>query len=151
MAAFFGNATHTLDPKGRATIPSLYRDALGSCFTIGFNSQFTALALYPKEKWDQVSESLARIPNSDARGMLYVRMIASNSFVGCDLDAQGRILLPAPLREKAGISKAIRFVGVGQYLEIWDEDRYRREMELAEESNEDLLSYVNDRYFSSDL
>ena len=148
MAAFFGNASHTLDPKGRATIPAAYREALGSSFTIGLNYSDTAMVLYPKEKWDKISQDLARIPESDAKGMRYVLKIAGFSFVGCDLDAQGRVLLPASLRARAHISKNICFVGAVNHLEIWDEERYNNEIDSYQSDKDELMQYVNDRYFS---
>ena len=69
-AEFSGNYTHNIDPKGRVTIPAAYREALGDGFTIGLNNQFNAIALYPVEKWQQMSERLDRIPDSDARGII---------------------------------------------------------------------------------
>ena len=145
---FSGNYTHNIDPKGRVTIPAAYREALGERFTIGLNNDFSAIALYPVEKWQDMSERLNRIPDSDARGMAYVRLIKSNSFTDQTLDGQGRVLLPAGLRKKTGMEKAIRFVGVGRYLEIWDEDRFVETCEQSEVNFEELLSYVNDRYYS---
>ena len=84
MAAseFSGNYTHTIDPKGRVTIPSAYREALGEGFTIGLNNEFNAIALYPVEKWEEIGKRLERIPDSDARGMAYVRLIKAFSFPG---------------------------------------------------------------------
>jgi len=145
-AEFSGNFAHTIDAKGRITIPAAYREALGEGFTIGLNSKFSAVALYPKAKWDRIGEELSRIPDTDAKGMRYVRLINGNSFAGCDLDAQGRALIPPTVRQKTGLVKAIRFVGVGQYLEVWDEDRYLAECEAAE-NDEELLDYVNSAYF----
>ncbi len=58
------------------------------------------------------------------------------------------MLLPPALRKKADMDKAIRFVGVGRYLEIWDEDKFAKTCELAENDIESLLEYVNDRYYS---
>ena len=52
-AAFSGNYTHNIDPKGRVTIPAAYREALGEGFTIGLNNDFSAIALYPVEKWQE--------------------------------------------------------------------------------------------------
>lgn len=147
-AEFSGNYTHNIDPKGRVTIPAAYREALGESFTIGLNNDFSAIALYPVEKWQDMSERLDRIPDSDVRGMAYVRLIKAFSFTQQQLDGQGRVLLPAALRKKAGMDKAIRFVGVGRYLEIWDEDRFAATCEQNEMNFEDLLSYVNDRYYS---
>lgn len=147
-AAFTGNFAHTIDPKGRATIPACYRMALGDRFTIGLNSQMNALALYPLEKWNQIEADLNRIASTDAKGMRYVRFINGFSFTDCQLDSQGRVLLPAILRQKVGImDKAIRFVGVGQCLEIWAEDRFVQETEQTELSSEELLAYINEKYF----
>ncbi|MBE5773977.1 MAG: division/cell wall cluster transcriptional repressor MraZ [Clostridiales bacterium] len=148
MTEFSGNYTHNIDPKGRVTIPAAYREALGESFTIGLNNDFSAIALYPVEKWQDMSERLNRIPDSDVRGMAYVRLIKAYSFADQNLDGQGRVLLPAGLRKKAGMDKAIRFVGVGRYLEIWDEDRFAATCEQNEMDFEALLDYVNDRYYS---
>lgn len=147
-AEFSGNYTHNIDPKGRVTIPSAYREALGEGFTVGLNNAFNAIALYPIEKWEEIGDRLERIPDSDIRGMAYVRLIKAFSFPGQRLDAQGRVLLPQALRQKAGMDKAIRFVGVGRYLEIWDEPKFASTCEMAENDIESLLSYVNDRYYS---
>jgi len=147
-AEFFGNYSHNIDPKGRATIPSAYREALGECFTLGLNNQFTALALYPQSEWSKISERLNRIPDSDARGMAYVRLIKAFSYIDQRLDGQGRLLLPAKLREKVGLDRAICFVGAGRYLEIWDEARFDEFCSVNEANFQDLMDYVNDRYFS---
>ena len=143
-----GNYTHNIEPKGRVTIPAAYREALGYGFTIGLNNEFNAIALYPIEKWQDMSARLDRIPDSDARGMAYVRLIKAFSFTGQSLDGQGRVLLPAVLRQKAGMEKAIRFAGMGRWLEIWDEDRFAATCLETEANVGALLDYVNDRYFS---
>ena len=148
VAEFSGNYTHSIDPKGRVTIPAAYREALGEGFTIGLNNEFNAIALYPEEKWQSMSEKLDRIPDSDVRGMAYVRLIKSFSFTNQSLDGQGRALLPAVLRQKAGMDKAIRFAGMGRWLEIWDEDRFVASCAQSEMDIGALLDYVNDRYYS---
>jgi len=148
MVEFSGNYSHNIDPKGRATIPAAYRQALGECFTLGLNNQFTALALYPQSEWEKISEKLDRIPVSDARGMAYVRLIKAFSFTGQQLDGQGRLLLPANLREKVGLNREICFVGVGRFLEIWDEARFNEFCLQSETDFASLMDYVNDRYFS---
>lgn len=148
-AEFSGNYTHNIDPKGRATIPAAYREALGEGFTIGLNNAFNAIALYPIDKWQDMSARLDRIPDSDARGMAYVRLIKAFSFTNQSLDSQGRVLLPAVLRQKVGMDKAIRFAGMGRWLEIWDEDRFVETCEKAEMDIGALLDYVNDRYYSN--
>lgn len=145
---FSGTYSHNIDPKGRATIPSVYREALGEEFTLGLNNDFSALALYPADQWKEIGDRLNRIPVSDARGMAYVRLIKAFSYTNQKLDGQGRLLLPALLRQKAGMDRAICFVGVGRYLEIWDEKRFEATVAQSEMNIEDLMSYVNDRYFT---
>ena len=147
-AEFSGNYTHNIDPKGRVTIPAAYREALGYGFTIGLNNAFNAIALYPIDKWQDMSERLDRIPDSDARGMAYVRLIKAFSFTNQSLDSQGRVLLPAVLRQKAGLDKAVRFAGMGRYLEIWDEAKFVEINEASEQDIAKLLDYINDRYFT---
>lgn len=148
-AEFSGNYTHNIDPKGRATIPAAYREALGYGFTIGLNNEFNAIALYPIDKWQDMSAQLDRIPDSDVRGMAYVRLIKAFSFTNQSLDSQGRVLLPAVLRQKVGMDKAIRFAGMGRWLEIWDEDRFIESCARSESDIGALLNYVNDRYFGA--
>ena len=145
-AEFSGNYSHSIDPKGRVTIPTAYRQALGENFTIGLNNEFNAIALYPQEKWQSISDDLDRIPDSDRKGMRYVRLVKAYSFQGGELDGQGRVLLPQALRQKLNIGKNIRFIGMGRYLEIWDEEVCRQQMAAAEDEFDDLMDYVNDRY-----
>ena len=146
-SAFNGNAVHTIDPKGRATIPACYRAALGENFTLGLNSETNALALYPHEQWQSIERDLDRIPSIDTRAMKYKRSILGFSFPDSQLDGQGRVLLPQTLRQKVGMDKAIRFVGVGQYLEIWPEERCLTETDDAGAEREELLEYVKERYY----
>lgn len=143
---FSGNYSHSIDPKGRVTIPTAFRQLLGENFTIGLNNEFNAIALYPQDKWQDISDNLDRIPDSDRKGMRYVRLIKMNSFPGGELDGQGRVLLPQALRQKLGIGKNIRLVGMGRYLEIWDEETWQVQTAEAEADFDDLMDYVNDRY-----
>jgi len=147
LEEFSGNYAHTIDAKGRATIPAAFRDALGERFTIGLNNERTAIALYPEEKWRQIGEMLDRIPETDVRGMAYVRLIKAFSFTNQTLDAQGRVLLPQALRQKADMTKNIRFAGAGRCLEIWDEDRFIANCMKDEADFVSLMSDVNDRYY----
>ena len=148
-AEFSGNYSHNIDPKGRATIPSAYREALGENFTLGLNNQFNALALYPAQEWEKISTRLNRIPVSDARGMAYVRLIKAFSYTDKKLDGQGRLLIPNGLRDKVGMDKAITFVGVGRFLEIWDTARFNEFCAASEADFAELMDYVNDRYFGA--
>ncbi len=144
---FSGHYAHNIDPKGRVTIPAAYRAGLGDGFTLGLNNDFTALALYPAEAWRAIGERMDRIPVSDADGMAYARLVKAFSYQDQSLDAQGRLLLPAKLREMAGMERAICFVGVGRFLEIWDEARFDAFCAKSIAQLQPLMQYVNDRYF----
>ena len=147
IAEFSGHYAHNIDPKGRVTIPAAYREGLGSGFTLGMNNDLTALALYPAEEWRAIGQRMNRIPVSDAHAMAYVRLIKAFSYPDQNLDAQGRLLLPSRLREKAGLDRAICFVGVGRFLEIWDEARFDAFCMRSEADLQSLMDYVNERYF----
>ena len=140
---FAGNIAHTLDAKGRATIPAAYRKALGSGFTISINSRCTAAAFYPKALWDEMRESFSQIPVTDDDGMGYVFMMQGNAFPDCDIDAQGRVLIPPTLRELVGLTKDVRFVGVGSCLELWDEAAFTAMQTELRRNFSRLTGHVN--------
>ena len=143
---FSGHYAYSIDPKNRVTIPANYRETLGEHFTLSINSDLTALALYPKEEWDGFSEVLSRIPKSDTRGMAYVRFIQAYSFPDQELDRQGRLLLPAVLRERVGLTQKIYFVGAGSLLEIWDEAKFDAFITDTIPQMPDLSAYMSENY-----
>ena len=65
MESFTGSAVHTIDPKGRVFIPTNYREALGSDFTIALNNDLRTIAMYPREIWREKCEAYGRIPDAD--------------------------------------------------------------------------------------
>lgn len=118
--AFSGKHAHSLDSKSRVIIPAPFREKLGDGFTILPNGRFDALAIYPKEKWEAYSERLSRVRETDDTGMDYRLLFMAHAQTDVQMDAQGRILLPLPLRESVGIDKEITFVGALDTIEIWD-------------------------------
>ena len=144
--AFSGSFDHSLDGKGRVIIPASFREALGENFTITINPNKTAVAIYPKEMWDQQLERLSQINPMDRVGMQYERYVMSVSFSGNSRDAQGRVLIPAKLRAKIGLARDIVFVGLNRYIEIWDAEVYQKMEEQTEEDFENLSDYVYQKY-----
>ena len=65
MESFTGSAVHTIDPKGRVFIPTNYREALGSDFTIALNNDLRTIAMYPREIWREKCEAYGRIPDAE--------------------------------------------------------------------------------------
>ena len=147
MAAdFAGSFEHSLDSKGRVIIPVSLRDQLGEQFTIALNSENTALALYPLEKWEEIKARLSQVRSTDVKGMMYVRYIMGNAYTGNVMDAQGRILLPQKLRRKVGLARELVFVGMNDHIEIWDASRYQAQEQEAEMDFADLLAHMEERY-----
>ena len=144
--AFSGSFDHSLDGKGRVIIPASFREALGENFTITINPNKTAVAIYPKEMWDQQLERLSQINPMDRVGMQYERYVMSVSFSGNSMDAQGRVLIPAKLRSKIGLARDIVFVGLNHYIEVWDAEVYQKMEEQTEEDFENLSDYVYQKY-----
>jgi len=143
---FSGSFDHSLDGKGRVIVPSSFREALGDDFTITINPNKTAVAIYPKEKWDQQLERLSHINPMDKIGMQYERYLMSVSFSGNSMDAQGRVLIPMKLRSKIGLTRDIVFVGLNSYIEIWDAQVYAKFEEETEVDFESVSDYVYRNY-----
>ena len=144
--AFSGSFDHSLDGKGRVIIPASFREALGENFTITINPNKTAVAIYPKEMWDQQLERLSQINPMDRVGLQYERYVMSVSFSGNSMDAQGRVLIPSKLRAKIGLARDIVFVGLNRYIEIWDAEVYAKMEAQTEEDFENLADYVYQTY-----
>lgn len=144
--AFSGSFDHSLDGKGRVIIPSSFREALGEDFTITINPTKTAVAIYPREVWDAQLEKLSHINPMDKTGLKYERYLMSVSFSGNNMDAQGRVLIPAKLRGKIGLTRDIVFVGLNHYIEIWDAEVYAQVEAQTEEEFDTLVDYVYQNY-----
>lgn len=118
-----GVSNLTLDSKGRLAIPTKYRDALvRHC-----NGQMVltvdrdhCLLLYPLPDWEEIERKLVKLPSFNAQARRLQRLLIGHA-TECELDTAGRILLPPPLREFAGLDKAVVLIGQGNKFEVWDE------------------------------
>lgn len=151
MESFTGSAVHTIDPKGRVFIPTNYREALGGDFTIALNNDLRTIAMYPREIWREKCEAYGRIPDADRVGRNFVRYVMGNTYTGCNLDGQGRILIPQTLRAMFGLmeQKDIRFIGVGEYLELWNIEQYHGLTMTPNDEADRILDYIYDTYFKA--
>ncbi len=116
--SFMGTYQNNVDPKGRVSIPVKYREALGERFfvTKGFDR---CIDIYTVEEWEKFAEKLHKLSVTKRDMRDFVRFIFGNA-TEVELDKQGRILLPAMLRETVGIEKEVIVMGVGNKVEIWD-------------------------------
>ena len=124
-----GQYAHNIDAKGRLFIPAKLREELGQTFhvTIGLDH---CLSIYSNESWDAFMDKLRDLPYSKAKAL---RVLSANA-VDCEPDAQGRILIPAKLRQYADLQKEVVVIGSFDRAEIWSADRWAREEALAFES-----------------
>jgi MraZ protein len=121
---FLGQYQHTLDGKGRVVMPSKFRDGLAAGCVIT-KGQERCLFVFPIEAWAQEVERVRRLPRTDRRARNFARTFfaAANDQT---LDSQGRIAVPAALREYAGLEKDATVVGVADRVEIWSSDVWER-------------------------
>ena len=141
---FAGTFSHSLDGKGRVIIPACYREGLGESFTVALNSSIEALALYPAGKWEAINEWLSRVKDTDDEGMDYVRYIMSYAIPDTTMDAQGRVLLPAPIRSEVGLERDVTFVGLRDHIEIWDPETFKAKERSVRERFSQLRRHVNE-------
>ncbi|MCL4535674.1 MAG: division/cell wall cluster transcriptional repressor MraZ [Bacteroidetes bacterium] len=126
---FLSQYQHSVDDKGRLSIPSKYRAELASglYLTTGFDN---CLLIYPEAEWKVLVERMAKLPltNPDARSF---RRLIFSSAADCRMDQQGRIVIPPYMREFAKIKNEVIIMGVSEFIEIW-----AREVWDQEEANQ---------------
>ena len=136
---FLGEYTHTVDDKGRLTIPAKYRALLapGMVVTRGLDRN---LVIYPLDEWDALADRVTARPMTDPSVRAFRRRVFSAA-VDLTLDRQGRILLPVSLRDFAELNGDVVIVGNFNYAEIWNPDAWaaaRSVMENADETAYDI-------------
>lgn len=114
-----GEYQHTLDSKGRLSIPARLREDLGNVFYVTL-SMDKCLSAYSAESWQSFSDKVNEMPYVKQRKMRPLFAYAAK----CELDAQGRILLPQNLRDFAGLTKNVTVVGCNNHAEFWDSESW---------------------------
>ena len=119
---FMGEYNHTIDAKGRLIVPSKFRELLGEEFilTKGLDG---GLSIYPMSEWKNLAEKLRALPLNDKNARAFARFFVSGA-AACELDKQGRILVPATLREYAHLDKDVILTGNIATIEIWSKDQW---------------------------
>ncbi|MBR1866943.1 MAG: division/cell wall cluster transcriptional repressor MraZ [Lachnospiraceae bacterium] len=119
-----GEYSHSIDTKGRMIVPSKLREPLGTSFVVT-KGMDKCLMAYPNAEWDLFADQLNALPKID-RDAREMKRFFVGSAVDCEVDNQGRVLLPANLREFAGIVKDVMIVGQLDYVEIWSKERWEQ-------------------------
>jgi MraZ protein len=122
---FKGTYRHRIDPKGRLPVPAAFRRALAAAGGEGLVATVLdqCLAVYPGAEWERLEAQLRQLPAFSRDVKALTRLLASRA-VDCELDVQGRILLPAALRKAAELSGEVVVVGVVDRFELWAPARW---------------------------
>jgi MraZ protein len=122
---FRGRYEHTIDPKGRLSIPSRYREELvaRAVTTLILSEGDHCVWAFPLDAWEQLEERLRLHPQLSPERRSIVRVMVASA-KECPLDRAGRTLIPPELREFAGLKKDVMITGALDSFEIWSRDRW---------------------------
>ena len=120
---FMGEYSHTLDAKGRLIIPAKFRHQLGDKFVVTRWMEH-ALRAMPMPIWEKLETQLNELPLGKKEARQFKRFVLAGA-MEAEIDKQGRIIVPANLREYAGLEKDVIVTGSGDSFEIWQAARWQ--------------------------
>ena len=117
---FMGTYNNSIDTKNRMIVPSKHRDQLGGrcVLTKGMDK---CLYIYSMAEWEKQMDKIEALPESDPKVRAFIRHFCANA-VDCEFDKQGRIVIPAELKEYAGIDKELVTMGAMRKIEVWSKE-----------------------------
>ncbi|PCJ85337.1 MAG: cell division/cell wall cluster transcriptional repressor MraZ [Thiotrichaceae bacterium] len=128
---FRGINNISVDAKGRMAMPARYRERLleicGGRLVVTVDRDH-CLLVYPLPEWEIIEAKLNALPSLNLQARLLQRLLIGHA-TELDMDAQGRVLLPAMLRDFAGLKKKAILIGQGKKFEIWDEETWNESQE----------------------
>ncbi len=140
MATFRGSYRHSIDHKGRISIPARFRRTLSgeaSDTFIILRGLETCVALYPLDEWRHMEERLRARSYHDETNRRYLRMMSLDLNEGV-LDAQGRVAIPPRLLAHAQLTREAMVNGVLDHIEIWDPTRFEEYLRGSNRSYEEM-------------
>ncbi len=137
-----GEYEHNLDAKGRVIVPAKFRDSLGETFVItrGLDN---CLFAYPLSEWKILEEKLKKLPLTKKDARAFTRFFFSGA-VECEIDKQGRVNLPQPLRTYSQLEKECVIIGVSERIELWSKELWDNYFLDSEESFSDIAENLLD-------
>lgn len=137
-----GEYQHNIDTKGRMIVPAKFREELGESFVLtrGLDQ---CLFAYPMDEWKILEDKLKQLPLTKKDARTFTRFFFSGA-VECEVDKQGRINIPAPLRTYSKIEKECIVIGVSNRVEVWAKDTWDEYVSDSEESFEELAENLMD-------
>ncbi len=127
VPAFSGKYYYTVDTKGRIIIPAPFREIITSNYSSKLyitNAPFdNCLYIYPMEEWNKLQDQVRTKPRSDEAIRFFLRRVIASA-VEIEMDKQGRVLVPAALREDASINNNVVMAGQIERIELWDRNEW---------------------------
>ncbi|MBQ1887746.1 MAG: division/cell wall cluster transcriptional repressor MraZ [Firmicutes bacterium] len=134
-----GTYQNSIDAKNRVIIPSRFRDELGYRAVLSRGLDH-CLVIYPLETWEEQQKLLSTLPKSDPQARAFIRYIYANA-VECEIDKQGRTVIPQNLKSLAGIQKDLVTIGFGDRVEIWGREVYESDEQGGMLSSEEFKDF----------
>lgn len=143
---FMGEYNHTIDAKGRLIVPAKFREILGDNFIVtkGLDG---CLFVYPNDEWTRFEEKLKSLPLTNKNARQFTRFFLAGA-AACEVDKQGRMLLPQVLREFASLEKDVVLVGVASRIEIWSRERWDESMNTYDGDMDEVAENMESLGFS---
>lgn len=127
---FIGVYNHSIDGKGRVIVPLPFRNLLGDRIVVGVNMAQDSIAIYPYDIWEEKVNMLTSLSREDVSAEVFLARFAMYSFDGLGYDSQGRVLLPAALRELfLTDAQGVQVSGTTEYVRIVSDAQAARERE----------------------
>lgn len=142
--SFFGAFNHSIDAKGRMIVPQAFRERLGDSIVIGVNMAQNAIAIYPFDVWQRRIDMLTELADADVSAEEYLERFAMLSFDSVAFDTQGRVLLPAALRElfmKDAVG--VQVSGARDYVRVVSARQAAGEHERFRDEHPDVLQDIS--------
>ena len=137
---FRGEFSHSLDAKGRIILPQRLRDGLGEKFIIARGIE-RCLFVYTLKDWEIFEEKAKTLPISDKNARRFTRFFMGGAYEA-EADAQGRTVVPAHLREHAGLTREIVSIGVTNRIEVWSKEAWAAYNETENFVDDELGEYM---------
>lgn len=138
---FRGHFMHSVDAKGRISLPARFRDLMsgsGDARTVLAPAPFDpCLHLYPLRAWEAFEAKVTELPSLGRHAVRFRRLYVSAA-VECELDASGRVLVPPHLREHSRLDKDAVWAGMGPFLELWSKAQWDRALTMSADEVEEL-------------
>ena len=138
---FLGQYLHTIDEKGRLTIPAKFRGSLSAGLVIT-RWLDRCLVIYPMETWRVLRERIASLPMTDRDARDFRRLVYAGA-TDTVPDGQGRVNIPQPLREYAGLDGQAVIVGCDSYIEIWSPEAWEEVQARVEQSEDNAERWAS--------